>query len=104
MLSVSRHGVVIGLFVFLVLPEEKYLEMIVGLSREDGAYREILDFLKACYPAWKADFVFNPGNDLLKGMLLRAGADFCPEQQKMVLSAYRPPVDTDGIVPLSERY
>lgn len=33
-----------GLFVLLTLPEEKYLEMLVGLSREKQVYAELLTF------------------------------------------------------------
>ena len=36
-----------GLFDFLVLEQDHYLEMIVGLSRSASAYREMLDFLRA---------------------------------------------------------
>lgn len=40
-----------GLFAFLVLPEERYLEMLVGLSRDRRAYVEILCYLERHYPA-----------------------------------------------------
>lgn len=74
-----------GLFVFLELEEESYLEMLVGLSRSVKAYEEILSFLKETYQGWQADFVYNPKNSLLHRLLLEEGAECYAEQQKMVL-------------------
>ena len=93
-----------GLFVFLVLPEERYLEMIAGLSRSPAAYRGILDFLLACYPGFQADFVFNPRNQLLKELLEERKAAFDPVQRRMELADFKQEQDTAGIVPLSQRY
>ncbi len=93
-----------GLFVFLVLPEERYLEMIVGLSRNASAYRQILDFLRACYPGFHADFVFNPRNEMLKQLLEERNAAFDPVQRRMNLQALRLEQDTAGIVPVSDQY
>ena len=93
-----------GLFVFLVLPEERYLEMIVGLSRSASAYREILEFLFACYPGFQADFVFNPRNNLLRKLLEERNAAFDPVQRRMELDDFKQQQDTTGIVPLTERF
>ena len=41
-LGVFRSDRLIGLFVLLILPEERYIEMLAGLSREAAAYEEIL--------------------------------------------------------------
>ena len=103
-LGVFDGNQVTGLFVFLVLPEERYLEMIVGLSRSSTAYREILDFLRACYPGFQADFVFNPRNELLRKLLAERNAAFDPVQRRMTLADYRQEQDSEGIVPLSEKY
>ena len=100
----GEDGRMTGLFVFLIIEEEKYIEMIVGLSREAAVYEEILDRLQARYPGFQADFVFNPRNGLLKALLHRKGAFFDPEQMKMLFSGDVPAVDTDGIVPLSDEY
>lgn len=75
----------VGLFVFLVLEEEAYLEMLVGLSRNLNAYKEMLSFLKETYKGWQADFVYNPKNHLLHSLLADERARFEAEQQKMVL-------------------
>ena len=103
-LGVYDGDQITGLFVFLVLPEERYLEMIVGLSRSSAAYREILNFLRACYPGFQADFVFNPRNELLKKLLEDRNTAFDPVQRRMNLDDYIQEHDTLGIVPLSEGY
>lgn len=102
--GVYEGGEMTGLFDFLVLREERYLEMIVGLSRSWAAYREILDLLRACWQGYQADFVFNPRNRLIIDALKLRGAEFAPVQYKMVLTDPRPVPDTKGIEPLSERY
>lgn len=103
-LAVYRDAQMVGLFSFLVLREEKYIEMLVGLSRDEEAYRKIFLHLEQNYPSYDADFVFNPGNFLLKELLEAKSADFLPEQQKMVLVSPVPGLDTTGVEPLSEKY
>lgn len=75
----------IGLFEFLVLEEESYLEMLVGLSRCGKAYDEMLSFLKENYKGYQADFVYNPGNYLLHKLLMEEKTEFETEQQTMKL-------------------
>ena len=103
-LGVYREGKLEGLFVFLILPEERYIEMIVGLSRSREAYAEIAAYLMDRYPGFQADFVFNPANAPLRDMLHSLGASFDAEQQKMVFSGACPFTDTEGIEALSDRY
>ena len=103
-LGIYRGDQMIGLFVFLVLREEKYIEMLVGLSREKEAYLEALHYLEQCYPGYIADFVFNPGNYLLKELLDFRNAEYEPEQQKMVLGTPVLGVDTTGVELLSAQY
>ena len=103
-LGVYRERQMIGLFALLVLPDEKYIEMLVGLSHEREAYLEMLCYLEQHYPGYDADFVFNPGNYILKELLDLHGAECEPEQQKMVLGTPVQGIDTTGIEPLSERY
>lgn len=74
-----------GLFVFLILEEESYLEMLVGLSRTLKAYEEMLSFLREKYKGCQVDFVYNPNNYLLHKLLLNENAEIYAEQQKMVL-------------------
>ena len=103
-LGVYQGGQLAGLFVLLVLDEDKYLEMLVGLSREAQAYRELMEYLARNYPGWKADFVFNPRNGLLKATLEDVRAEFEQEQQKMVFSGSVIPGDSTGIQEFSEQY
>ena len=85
LLGFFEDGVLTGLFCFLVLPEERYLEMLAGLSRSPAAYEALLEQLRADYPRWQADFVFGPRNRLLRRVLEAYGAEFEPEQQKLLL-------------------
>lgn len=103
-LGVYNDDQMIGLFVFLVLRDEKYIEMLVGLSRDKEAYLEVLHYLEQCYPGYIADFVFNPGNYLLKELLDFRNAEYGPEQQKMVLGIPVLGIDTTGVELLSDQY
>ena len=93
-----------GLFVFLTLEDESYLEMLVGLSRSLTAYGEMLAYLKEHNQGWKADFVYNPKNRLLHGLLEQERAEFEPEVQKMVLKRDVPYESGHQIELYSEQY
>lgn len=103
-LGVYQDATMIGLFTFLILRGEQYIEMLVGLSRDKEAYLEVLRYLEQCYPGYSADFVFNPGNCLLKELLDLRNAEYEPEQQKMVLGTPVLGIDTTGVELLSEQY
>lgn len=102
--GVYRGEMLTGLFAFLVIRDEQYAEMLVGLSREKSAYQEALQYLEQHFSGYDVDFVFNPGNCLLREQLHLRKADFEPEQQKLVQEAPAPKIDTTGIVPLSNQY
>lgn len=93
-----------GLFLFLISEEERYMELLVCLCREESAYRELFDYLQMNYPGFQADFVFNPENVLLKEILKEKDAYFDEEQQQMLLTDRPVFVDTSGIESLSEQY
>lgn len=95
---------IVGLFVFLILEEESYLEMLVGLSRSLNAYEEMLSFLKKTYKGCQADFVYNPGNHLLHALLAGEKSWFEAEQQKMVLKREVPCQDSRRIELYSPKY
>lgn len=97
--GVFEETKLVGLFVFLVLEEEAYLEMLVGLSRNLNAYKELLSFLKETYKGYQADFVYNPKNHLLHSLLADEKAQFEAEQQKMVLEREVPCQDSRQIQP-----
>ncbi|MBQ3757660.1 MAG: GNAT family N-acetyltransferase [Oscillospiraceae bacterium] len=103
-LGAFENDTMTGLFVFLVLDEDRYVEMLVGLSRSAAAYEEAANWLKARCPGYQIDFVFNPGNRVIRDVLTNLGAVFAEEQKKMLLTEEPPAVDTTGIEPLSDRY
>lgn len=74
-----------GLFSFLILEEESYVEMLAGLSRSRKAYEEMFSYLKENYRGFQADFVYNPHNYLLHELLCKEKTEFETEQQKMEL-------------------
>lgn len=94
----------IGLFSFLVLSDERYLEMLAGLSRQQEAYRTMLAYLKKQFAGYKADFVFNPNHFLLKNALIQNGAVLEPEEQKMIYRNALVRIDTTGIELLTKPY
>ena len=100
-LGVFSGDTMTGLFVFLILREDRYIEMLVGLSRKTEAYEEIADWLQTHYAGYQVDFVFNPKNRAIRVMLERRNADFSPKQIKMKLIEDPEPVDLTGIEPLS---
>ncbi len=72
-----------GLFVWLILPNEKYIEMLIGLSKEESSIREMLTFIENEYKGYQLDFVINPRHDLFCNLLQSKGAKFEEEQQWM---------------------
>ena len=98
-LGTFENDTVTGVFALLALEDEKYLELLAGLSRSAAAYDELLAHLKSAYPGYQADFVYNPRNRLLQKALEALGAEFEPEQQKLVLRRTVPYVPDARIVP-----
>lgn len=103
-LGVFSGDAMTGLFVFLIVKDDQYIEMLVGLSCEPDAYEEIADWLQTHYSGYQVDFVFNPKNRVIRPMLQKRGATVFSEQMKMVLTENALFVDTTGIEPLSEQY
>ncbi len=98
------RGEITGLYIFLIIPEEKYLEMLIGITRNESSVEELLSFIEKNYPEYEADFVFNPRNHLIKNSLERRGADFDKEQIKMVYTHKMSECETASIEPLSDTY
>lgn len=80
---VSEGGMVNGLFVWLILPNEKYIEMLIGLSKEESSIREMLSFIENEYKGYQLDFVINPQHNLFCNLLQFKNAKFDEEQQWM---------------------
>lgn len=108
----QRHAVIgifkgdemVGLFSFLAIDDEKYLEMLAGLSKDEKAYDVMFEYLGHNFAGYEADFVFNPNNILLHKLLQRVCAQFFTEQQKMVFFGSLPDIDTSGVALLSEEH
>ena len=98
------RGEITGLYIVLIIPEEKYLEMLIGITRNGSSVEELLSFIEKNYPEYEADFVFNPRNHLIKNSLERRGADFDKEQIKMVYTHKMSEYETASIEPLSDTY
>ena len=75
---------VMGLFVWTVLEEERYAEMIIGFVQTKTAMYEMLDFMEEKYPGFQADFVIHPQNEIIRSVLNEKRAGFDPEQQRMI--------------------
>lgn len=102
LLGAFRGGELTGLFVYLVLEDERYMEQLVELTREEAACAEALAWLEARYPGYQADFVFHPGRSPLGALLRRKGAAFFPEQRRMRFAGPLPAGDGAGVEPLGE--
>lgn len=102
--GIYDEQMLLGLFSFLVVKEESYLEMLVGLSRLKEAYSEMMDYLKSRFPGFSVDFVYNPANRLMENCLRISSAFFEPEQCKLILK--KPPAFSSerSVVPYSEAY
>ncbi len=90
--AVFENDEVIGIFVVMVLPMDYYLEMLIGYSKEEQAYQELLNLMKQEYPGYQMDFVFNPMNDAIRNVLSGYHAHFDAEQMRMIAdkpSAYK---------------
>ena len=95
---------IIGFFIFLVIAEEKYAEMIVGLSDNELAYKELFEYLFDNYKGYNVDFVYNPNNDYLNRLLKEYNAAFEIEQQKMQLVKFNNIKRKNEVVLYADKY
>jgi ribosomal protein S18 acetylase RimI-like enzyme len=102
--GVYQDGELTGLFDFVILPQEEFLEAVAAMSRLPAAYEEIFTWLQENYPGYHADFVINPANYLLMEKLQQLKAFFDIEQFKMVFAGNIPDIDTTGVELISEKY
>ncbi len=94
---VSDNGTTEGLFVWVILPDDRYIEMLIGFTEKEEAFLEMLSYMEEHYCGYKMDFVFNPLNTAISKPLRIKGAAFDPEQQKMMLGRTSPNVSTGPI-------
>ena len=102
--AVVDEGTVRGLFVWLILPEDRYVEMLIGFTREERAFCEMLEFLGERYAGWDTDLVVNPRNEALRRPLEARGGRFEPEQQRMRWSGVIPEAPAVRVEIYTERW
>lgn len=102
--AVMTDGTIQGLFVWLIHPDEQYMEMLVGLTKLEASFSEMLCYLEGRYQGYQADFVLNPQNKVLMRVLMERNAVFDREQQKMVLVGAPPETSTDCVEEYSEKW
>ena len=100
----DKDNNIIGFFVFLVIEEEKYAEMIVGLSDNEFAYYELFYYLFDNYKGYNIDFVYNPNNNYLNKLLNKYNAVFEVEQQKMQLIKFNNMKRKNEVILYSDKY
>ncbi len=100
---VLENGITKGLFVFIVLPDDRYVEMLIGLTKEE-AFIEMLEYMERNYCGYQMDFVFNPQNMAIYKPLKLKGAIFEPEQMKMIQGGFVSNVSTSNIETLSDKW
>ncbi len=102
--AVLDHGSIEGLFVWMILPEDRFLEMIIGFTKNEKAFSEMLSFLETDYPCYQMDFVLNPHNPEIIRPLKAKGAVFDPKQQKMLQRGTVPNITTEHVALYSENW
>lgn len=102
--GVFNEDLLEGIFSLLILPEEKYIEVLVGLSKKVSVYSEFLFFCKNEFDGYEIDFVFNPDNCELSEVLKMNNAHFFTEQVKMRFTGTIPNADVSDVVSVSKRY
>lgn len=93
-----------GLFVWLIIPDEKYIEMLIGLSKEESSISEIITFIESEYKGYKLDFVINSKHYLFCNVLKAKNASFENAQQWMIWEKESENYYHYEIVPLSYEY
>lgn len=102
--AVMTGGKIQGLFVWLINSDERYIELLIGLTRHEAAFSEMLSRLEERYCGYRADFVINPQNEAMTRVLNGRNAVFDKEQQKMLLTGAAPDTTADCVEEYSEKW
>ena len=97
-------GAANGVFAWVILPEDRYAELIVGFSESEDAWEEMLAFIERENPGFRLDFVINPRHDMLRGILQRKGAMFEKEQKKFRLVRETAAAEAPEVAELQPEY
>ena len=93
-----------GVFVWLIIPVEKYIEMLIGFTKSREAFSAMLLYLEREFSDYKADFVINPKNTVLCEVLKTKGAVFEVERQNMIFTGILPDISTNNIEQYTEKW
>lgn len=77
-------GEIAGLFVWKLLPEARYAELIIGFARTQSPFEEMLSCMEQAHPGFQFDFVINPNHLPLRRALQKRGALFDPVQTRLI--------------------
>lgn len=102
--ATSENGAVTGIFAWVILPEDRYAELIVGFSESEDAWEEMLTLIERENPGFQLDFVINPRHDVLRGILQRKGTMFEKEQKKFRLVRETAAAEAPGVDVLQPEY
>lgn len=103
-LGAYEEGRLVGVFSFLVEPEERYIEMIAALSTSDAACKKAIEYLRQNYSGYKLDCVIHPTNSAVRLALEEYGASFYPMQIRMRLKEQIHYKHNHTVIPFSEEY
>lgn len=95
---------VLGLFVWLIIEEEKYIEMLIGLTGSHDAFSCMLEQLEISYPSFQFDLVIYPRNQVMIEVLINKKTFFDKPQQKMVFEKFVEQITRNKAILLTEAY
>ena len=98
------NGIVKRHFVFIILPDDRYVEMLIGFTKVEEVFVEMLEYMENNYCGYQMDFVFNPQNMAIYNPLKLKGAIFEHEQMKMIQGGTVLNVSTNNIEELSDKW
>ena len=102
--SVYEGGTPTGIFAFLILSNEQYVELLEAMTTSEFACREILWNVRAEYNGFTFDCVFNPDNTAVSGALQELGAQFYPVQISLRIKQAEVYESDHLILPLEEKH
>lgn len=93
-----------GLFVWLILEEERYIELIIGLSNHKPSLEDMLTLMEEKYPGYQRDFVINPRHVVFREILENRNAYFGKSQIQMVFKNEANFSASHRVMPLTPEY
>lgn len=103
-IMVTEGSDITGVFSFLVIEDEGYVEMLIGICHNKGAYEEVFEYLVHKYEGYKIYFIVNPQNNLLMNKLTEVHGEFFTEQQIMQLKNIGNHNFNIDVIPYDVRY